>query len=372
MSLFFLLGSVQAIFLALILATGKKERLVDYFLIAWIAFLGFHLLGIYAASNSFYRQHPSWFGIDTSFLLLEGPFLFLYIQLATGRVKKLKWIHFFHLIPYLFFTAYFLFYVHSYHGPDLIGHISKLLFDESNVFIFVFGILNHFHLIVYLGLSIISLRNYSMRIEEEFSYREEINLSWLRAVVLGLIIVSSVIIIGLLFNDVAHVVDHSFKANMIYTAFSILPFFLSYIAIKQRIIYPPDTTEAINKYEGSSLRENESQLLADRLSKLMSDEKPYLNGKLTIRDLASRMDIQTKQLSQVINENFQQNFFNYINLYRVEEAKRKMHDRQFDHLKILMVGLDCGFNTKSSFNSTFKKFTGQTPSKYKASLSKPS
>jgi AraC-like DNA-binding protein len=371
MSLFFLLGSVQAIFLAFLLTTGKKERLVDYFLMVWMAFLGLHLLGVYLAASGFYKQHPQWFGIDASFLLLEGPFLYLYVTLSTSVIKSLRWAHLLHTIPYCFFTSYLMWYVHGYTGPDLYNHISTLMQDESNAFVTLFGFFNHFHLIVYLTLSILALRSYSMRLRDEFSYTEEINLNWLRAVVLGLSIVSLFIIIGLLFNDVLHVVNHDFKAYMIYAAFSFLPFFLSFIAIQQKIIYAPHTV-AVAKYERSSLSGHDSKALAEQVSKLMSDEKPYLNGKLTIRDLADQMNLSAKQLSQVINENFRQNFFNYVNRYRVEEAKRKMHDKQFDHLKILMVGLDCGFNTKSSFNSTFKKITGQTPSEYKASLSKPS
>ena len=79
--------------------------------------------------------------------------------------------------------------------------------------------------------------------------------------------------------------------------------------------------------------------------------------------------MSSNQLSQLINEGFQKSFYDLINEMRVSEVQAKMEDPDYAHLSLLGIGLESGFNSKSSFNLLFKKFTGQTPSQYKKSIS---
>lgn len=97
-------------------------------------------------------------------------------------------------------------------------------------------------------------------------------------------------------------------------------------------------------------------------------ERPYLNPELTLTQLASDLDITTHHLSQIINEQFKLNFFEYINQFRVEEVKSRISNPEFENYSFLGIALDSGFNSKSSFNRIFKKFTNQTPTQYKSSL----
>lgn len=96
----------------------------------------------------------------------------------------------------------------------------------------------------------------------------------------------------------------------------------------------------------------------------MEEEKPYLNGKLSLKDVAQYVDISVNHLSQVINEQLHKSFFDFINTYRVEEVKRLLNESRHEQLTLLAVAYDSGFNSKSSFNSIFKKITGVTPSQY--------
>lgn len=105
-----------------------------------------------------------------------------------------------------------------------------------------------------------------------------------------------------------------------------------------------------------------------RLDGHMLESKPYMNGKLTLNDLSHHLEVSTNHLSQAINENTQKNFFDYVNGYRVEEVKNRVHNPEYDHITLLGIALDCGFNSKSSFNQIFKNATGQTPSEFKKSL----
>jgi len=101
----------------------------------------------------------------------------------------------------------------------------------------------------------------------------------------------------------------------------------------------------------------------------MLEEKPYLNPSLTINELGRKISVSPRALSQIINESLGVNFFDFVNSYRVEEAKQFLTDHSNQNRNILDILLDVGFNSKSVFNRVFKKYTGMTPSEFKKSQS---
>ena len=105
----------------------------------------------------------------------------------------------------------------------------------------------------------------------------------------------------------------------------------------------------------------------EKLQKLMETEKLHLDSNLTLPLLAKKTAVSVHHLSQVINEKLSQNFFEFVNSYRVEEAKQMLLDPDRKHLNISAIGFEAGFNSNSSFNSVFKKLTGMTPSQFRNS-----
>ncbi len=97
----------------------------------------------------------------------------------------------------------------------------------------------------------------------------------------------------------------------------------------------------------------------------MEEEKPYLITDLSLQDLADRLNISRHQLSGLINQRHNINFYEFVNNYRVKEFILKMQDPDNQHYKMLSIAYDSGFNSKASFNRIFKQITGQTPSDYK-------
>lgn len=100
----------------------------------------------------------------------------------------------------------------------------------------------------------------------------------------------------------------------------------------------------------------------------MQQEKPYLESELTLSDLARQLHITSSLLSQIINVGFNKNFNDFVNAYRIEAFKIRLQKSDYQHLTLLGIALECGFNSKATFNRAFKKHTGQSPSEYTNSL----
>jgi PAS domain S-box-containing protein len=118
------------------------------------------------------------------------------------------------------------------------------------------------------------------------------------------------------------------------------------------------------KYSTSSLKGIGEVKLYYQLKVLMETEKPYLNPDLALKTVADRLSTNTKYLSQVVNHHMGSNFQNFLNAYRVCEAKEKITNDEFNNLTLFGIALQCGFKNKSTFYKVFKEVTGITPREY--------
>ena len=115
----------------------------------------------------------------------------------------------------------------------------------------------------------------------------------------------------------------------------------------------------------STLDLENARLYASKLKDFMNTEKPHLTPSLTINHLSEKLSIHPKHLSQVVNEKFRQNFFDFINSYRVEEAKKFLSRRSRNNLNITQILFEVGFNSKAAFNRAFIKHVGMSPREFK-------
>lgn len=154
-------------------------------------------------------------------------------------------------------------------------------------------------------------------------------------------------------------------------------FLIGYFGIRQGTIFSntvekeiPSKTKAKEKYQKSPLGRDQSQLLLDRLLVFMEKEKTYPESKITLPQLVNRFETKPNYLSQVINEKLNQNLYDFINAYRMEEFKKRLVNKDKQYYTLFGHAQNCGFGSKSSFHEVFKKQTGQTPSQYQSDLLK--
>ncbi|MCF8360149.1 MAG: helix-turn-helix domain-containing protein [Prolixibacteraceae bacterium] len=140
-----------------------------------------------------------------------------------------------------------------------------------------------------------------------------------------------------------------------------------YIKAMESVKYPPEEkvkTIAGVKYAKSTLQQNEAARYLKQLEQLMNTAKPWLNPTLNLGDLAELIDITPHMLSRVLNEFGQTNFYDYVNGYRLNYFKQICHKPAYKRFTILSMAYECGFNSKTTFNSFFKKTMGLTPNEY--------
>ncbi|BDD06986.1 helix-turn-helix domain-containing protein [Aureibacter tunicatorum] len=126
-------------------------------------------------------------------------------------------------------------------------------------------------------------------------------------------------------------------------------------------LFPP---HLFSKKIQSKLSEHKISNAKDRLNLLMSNEKPYLDAQINLNELANKLNINSHELSALINNEFDKNFNEFINDHRLEEFKKVSLKSEFSHLSLSGIAYECGFNSKTTFNTYFKKKMGMTPKEY--------
>ena len=130
------------------------------------------------------------------------------------------------------------------------------------------------------------------------------------------------------------------------------------------LIQPPRNT-------AYQINAKDLRLELERITQFMASESPYMSADFNLKQMADHLDLHPKRVSQLINKGFGQSFIDYVNTHRIDRAKEMLINERYRELTVLEILLECGFNSKSAFNSAFKKYTGQSPVQYKKSVITP-
>ena len=410
MNTLFTIGIFLCFFLAILLFSKKSPSLSDKVLGVWLMCIGVYLLNYYLHYLGYWEKYPHLVGVTHPFPMLFAPFLYLYVSVCAREDQRFHWRDTLHFLPFVIgYIAMF---------PFLFGYSAeeKAITDSADyhsdyqwfftlsfiAFVVVSG--------VYFVLAYRKINHYERVIGENFGYNEGISLQWLQLLLLGFVAIVAVLV-TVYVVEYSLEIDTGFNIEILFFAlFILLIFLIGFWGIRYQGIFGASRTGSVShtggashtgsvsrtggvtnlsdksdssdksdgvdnfntfeeetkapEYRKSGLKAEEAPELHQQLLQLMQTEKPYLEPKLSLAQLAEILGVLPNHLSQIINQYEAKNFYDFVNSYRVEEfiaLAKKDTDKNFN---LLGLAFEASFNSKSSFNQVFKKFKGKTPSEF--------
>lgn len=300
--------------------------------------------------------------------LFYGPLLYFYVRSLLGKVITRRML-LLHAIPIVSTYLIFIPFIFQSQELKLIYYSDKYIKLPFYVSVQVF--IRHLSAPIYFIWIIKMLRKNRVFLKNTYSSIDNLNLRWMQnllkgAITLWIIDTIWVYIINYTYLDIPY-----FYSWYIKCGFVVFILIIGYYGIKQGNVFTSYSPKGSENNKSKDL--NNNKLIPDKLAKQHADalinyiqnEKVFLNNELRIQDISIKLNIPVHIISYVINDKLDQNFYDLINNFRIEEIKSRLINPKFENLTIVAIAYDCGFNSKATFNRLFKKYTGTTPTQYK-------
>ena len=381
-----LVGALQGLLLTVVLGARKRNRTANRLLAVLVATFTIYLASTVYFSTGIVQLWPHLFGVAYQMPWVFGPLVYLYAVAASDRSWRFQRKTLLHFVPvsinvlatspyYFMSGARKLALMERWGAGDI-----PLQLELLDPFKYVSGIAYSIATILYLG-------RHRRQIEDSYSNTERVNLRWLlflSTAAFGIWLLAAALKLGGVAGAVRD--DH------ISLAMAVLVYAIGYMGLRQPEVFryataeypvprlvdshaslPPDESPvsaepSTPRYERSGLDDLEAARLKSRLLAIMDAERPWRDSELTLADLAAKLDSTPHKLSEVLNSQLGQTFYDFVNGYRVREVQRRIKAGEARALKMLALAMDAGFASKSTFNQAFKKHTSQTPSDFRQAM----
>jgi AraC-like DNA-binding protein len=367
---------IQGFLLALILFlkkdTNKRANIFLSFLMLACSYAILHSVYIseYLTKTNGWNIRP----VEPTIFLI-GPLFFFYTKtLIEGQIALTR-KGFLHLFPFVFYMFILITANVHQHNAHLVEPFFNYLLFRALILglTLILGAYYTYKILKMTGL-------HRKTLEEIYSTIEKISLDWIKNFLFAYLVLIAAVIINFLLestvntNGIFHPVVPLVLAVFIY-AFgyrSLMQpdiFYTTHnVALIEQISLPAPAGRSDEvKYKNITMSSDEANTIAQKIRTLMEHEKPYLSPDFNLDSLSQTIGVNKNYLSYVLNDNIKSNFFNFVNSYRVEEVKNRLRSGKYDHLTLITIAFESGFNSKATFNAIFKKLTGLTPSQYKNS-----
>lgn len=358
-NLFYLFSALIGFFIAIIMNFKRnKNRNAIIFISAFVLVRSFFIIHLFLYDSNLKYRFPHALFMSTVLVFVDGPLLYFYFKSITKKYVFRK-RHLLHLIPTIVIIAVLL--------PLLVlpeEEKLKIMLYTSTINYSSFlppMVFVKFILLYGYGYFVLKIYNRDIRKNPKISERVQ---KWQRnlVVLISLYIVSFTVYCLVVIRIIP-------KSNFLYhfqifimTSMVLYIGFMAYV--QPKIITNSYIKKVYSKYKNSGLTQSLSYELKEQLLYLLNDQKIYKNNDINLDRLSKMLNTTRHNTSQVINEHFQLNFFELINQYRITEASEILRNDIHHNLNIIDVAYEVGFNNKVTFNKSFKKYFGQTPSQY--------
>ena len=335
-----IIALIQGLFVLFVLLGNRKEYKATPF---WLLFGSLFSILLYIVGddqNNLFFTNTDWFLFDNTLFVTFLLLFFKYYK--SGAEKFIKWDGLF-FIPNILYFIFEVIELQSYH---------------DNLIIEIFEVFSELVFIVYLAVILFWVSTSKKKI-------------WFIYFVVPIV----VLFVFCFINDILKIVGASelpFCSEQNFNSYLLLivAFLFYFIAFKlfksTNAILPK---AEIIKYKKSNIKAEMINKYKADLYHVMTNDKLYLNSKLSIQDVSDKLNIPRQYISEVLNEYMNTNFQDFINEYRIEEFIKRLKSNQNNQFTLLAIATDVGFSSKSSFNAIFKKFKGLTPTQFKKTLS---
>ncbi|WP_299274467.1 helix-turn-helix domain-containing protein [uncultured Psychroserpens sp.] len=332
-------GLLHGVLFAIYLCFVKKKRTITNILLGLILFFMAFRIGKSVMLNFGNDLEPIFIFAGLAFLLLIGPLLKWYVLGMTAANFKLSKYFVLEFTPFLLVFALSFF-------------VSKSWFEsQSKQVIIVFAtvlIFIYLHLATHILMSWLiwrrAKRDHSQTL---LTKSQKAVFSWLKLLIGGFVVIWLSYCLNIIEDAVPYIVGP--------IMYSIVVYFLSYKAFQLKII----------DVDGSIFKQNDDALVFNQISKLFKEEKLYLDAQLSLASLGKQIGKGTQKTSEIINQYAKQNFNDFVNNHRIQDAKKLLLSESTKNHTIASIAFDVGFSSLSSFNSAFKKFEKTTPSAFR-------
>jgi AraC-like DNA-binding protein len=377
-----LVGALQGLLLSVVLVAQRKNRTANRLLAALMVSFTIYLASSVYYSAGLVRVFPHFFGISYQMPWVFGPLVFLYAVAASDRSWRFQPKTLLHFVPVAINAlATSPYYMMS--GARKIAMLDRWIAGEIPLQLVILDPFKYVSGIAYSVATVLYLRRHFRKIELGYSNTRRVNLRWLLFLTIaafGIWVLASTLRV----TDVSS----QLRDDHITLAMAVLVYAIGYMGLRQPEVfryetaeYPvPERTDTIPqgalpneesiapRYERSGLSAVEAQQLKASLISVMDAERPWRDSELTLADLAARLNSTPHKLSEVLNAEIGETFYDFVNGYRVREVQRRIEAGDARVRKMLALALDAGFASKSTFNQVFKKHTSQTPSDFRQAI----
>jgi AraC-like DNA-binding protein len=362
------IGIAQSIFGGLVIATRRPQSIADRILSAWLFIIALEM--ILALVKLTWLEHLPY---EIPFLVvpfLYGPFLFLYVRTLISENPRWSWWDIVHFIPFILFLGLaFLFKTSPDDSPSLPVWAHPTQLAQLVYELLIFASFSTYSILAYILLT-----RHRKMIREEFSYQSsKITLNWL--LFMSITVYASYALTFLSAGIQMLVIHLPFDPKIFsFTGLTLFSYAFSFYGHRQAGIYVPEKTEdpleelPSSKYAKSGLKNDDLEFLVKEMDRMMKEKELFLNPELSLAEVAAELHQPKHHLTQALNTVAEKNFYTYINELRVKRFMDKVVDPNYKQLTFLAIAFESGFNSKSTFNSVFKKITGFTPSEYLESM----
>jgi AraC-like DNA-binding protein len=360
-------------FLAFFLVTVKTKHKISNALFA--LFLIITAIDVSEPLFNLMVDGPSNLGmLRSSFAFLQIPVFYLYVVSVCYSDFKLKPKYIIHLLPFLIANVILL---PRFYTVDVASKINFIINRLSMIELQFNHTLIHIQIVIYFIAVFMILRKAKKLYLENYAGTSINSYNWLFQFTIVLTILYSCAIVKniLKFSDYPYISEWMKIGGLVFQMFIVCwylfkalnnPDLFRNIDSKLKLVSDIILEEKNSSPLAVNEKEYNQELL--KLQQYMIEEKPFLNPSLTIQDISATIEIPVRDLSLLINHKLEQHFYDFVNTYRIENAMDILKDVTKSKVTILEILYDVGFNSKSSFNTAFKKYTGNTPTAYRKSL----